>query len=69
MDTSFTNYVHSFRIKEAKTYLSNPEFSSYTMVSIGLEAGFNSRSAFFDVFKKETGKTPLQYKKDQLNKR
>ncbi|MEL0454752.1 helix-turn-helix transcriptional regulator [Flavobacteriaceae bacterium SZ-1-7] len=66
LDTSFSDYVHSLRAKEAQNYLSNPEFSKYTMVAIGLEAGFNSRSAFFNIFKKETGKTPFQYKKEYL---
>lgn len=63
LNTSFTDYIHSLRIEEAKTYLLNPEFSDYTITSIGLEAGFNSRSSFFDIFKKETGQTPLEYKK------
>lgn len=68
LNTSFSNYVHLYRIEEAKTYLSNPEFSNYTIVSIGLEAGFNSRSSFFGVFKKETGQTPLEFKKAHLKK-
>ncbi len=68
LQTSFTDYLHGFRIEEAKSYLSNPEFSDYTITSIGLEAGFNSRSSFFEIFKKETGKTPLEYKKEHLNK-
>ncbi len=68
LDTSFSDYVHNLRVKEAQNYLCNPEFAKYTMVAIGLEAGFNSRSAFFNIFKKQTGKTPFQYKKERLNK-
>lgn len=68
LNTSFSNYVHLYRINEAKSYLSNPEFSNYTIVAIGLEAGFNSRSSFFGVFKKETGQTPLEFKKAHLKK-
>lgn len=67
MHTSFAEYVNSFRIKEVKNYLKNPEFSKYTITSIGLEAGFNSKSSFYDVFKKSTGKTPMAYKKEHLN--
>lgn len=66
LQTNFTEYLNSFRIAEAKSYLRNPEFSTYTMVAIGLEAGFNSKSAFFNVFKKSTGKTPLEFKKEHL---
>jgi AraC-like DNA-binding protein len=68
LNTSFSDYVHQLRVKEAQNYLCNPEFSKYTMVSIGLEAGFNSRSAFFNTFKQETGKTPFQYKKECLSR-
>jgi len=60
---SFTDYLNSFRVEEAKCYLNNPEFSNYTIVAIGLEAGFNSKSSFFEVFKKEVGMTPSAYKK------
>lgn len=62
----FTDYLNSFRVQQAKEYLKNPEFSRYTILAIGLEAGFNSKSAFFKVFKKNTGLTPLEYKKENL---
>ncbi|WP_299555514.1 AraC family transcriptional regulator [Seonamhaeicola sp.] len=63
LKTSFTDYINSYRVEAAKTYLRNPDFSNYTMVSIGMEAGFNSKSAFYEVFKKTTGKTPLAFKR------
>jgi len=65
LNTSFPDYLNSFRIEEAKQYLKNPDFAKYTIVSIGLEAGFNSKSSFYNVFKKATGKTPLAYQKDR----
>ena len=64
LEISFTDYLNWHRIEEAKAYLENPEFSRYTIVAIGLEAGFNSKSTFFYVFKKATGKTPLAYQKE-----
>lgn len=67
MKTSFPDYLNSFRIEEAKSYLINPEFSNYTIIAIGLEAGFNSKSSFYNVFKKATGKTPLAYKKEMTS--
>ena len=60
---SFTDYLNTLRIEEAKAYLLNPDFSKYTITSIGLEAGFNSKSAFYEIFKKGTGQTPLVFKK------
>ena len=65
LGSSFTDYLNYFRVEEAKCYLINPEFSNYTIVAIGLEAGFNSKSSFFEVFKKATGMTPSAYKKQQ----
>ncbi len=61
--TNFTDIVNAKRVEAAKSYLENPKFSNYTIIAIGLEAGFNSKSAFFEVFKKLTGKTPTEYKK------
>lgn len=66
LNTSFPDYLNAYRIKEAEYYLRNPEFSNYTITAIGLEAGFNSKSSFYEVFKKVTGKTPLSYKKEIL---
>ena len=66
MKTSFPEYLNKFSVEEAKIYLKNSDFSNYTITSIGLEAGFNSKSAFYEVFKKATGQTPLSFKKKSL---
>jgi AraC-like DNA-binding protein len=65
---SFTEYLNKLRIEQAKLYLNNPSFSNYTILAIGMEAGFNSKSSFFNVFKKITGSTPLAYKNAQFDK-
>ena len=62
LEKSFTDYVNELRVEEAKFYMTNPEFKNYTLISIGLEAGFNSKSAFNTAFKKFTGMTPSQFK-------
>ncbi|WP_147448358.1 helix-turn-helix domain-containing protein [Dokdonia sinensis] len=63
MQTSFSDYINALRVEEAKRYLKNPEFKNYTLVAIGLEAGFNSKTTFNTTFKKMTGQTPSQFKK------
>ncbi|MEM7185708.1 MAG: helix-turn-helix transcriptional regulator [Bacteroidota bacterium] len=65
MGMSFKDYLNNLRIEEAKLYLKDPEFSNYTLVAIGLEAGFNSKSAFNASFKKITGLTPSQFRQQQ----
>ncbi len=65
LGVSFKDYLNNLRIEEAKRYLKDPDFSNYTLVAIGLEAGFNSKSAFNASFKKITGLTPSQYRQQE----
>lgn len=62
LNMSFSDYVNSLRVSEAKKLLLNPEFSKYTLVAIGLESGFNSKTTFNTVFKKRVGMSPSQFK-------
>lgn len=64
---SFKDYINALRVEEAKSYLKDEDFSKYTLVAIGLEAGFNSKSAFNSSFKKITGETPSQFKQKHIN--
>lgn len=59
---SFTDYLNEMRIDLAKTLLLDPDYTNYTITSIGLESGFNSKSTFYTVFKKHTGHTPVEFK-------
>lgn len=63
---SFADYVNTQRIALAKQLLIDPEFNKYTIQSIALETGFNSKSSFYSAFKKATDRTPTAYKKEQL---
>lgn len=62
MNKSFIDFVNEYRIADVKRNLNATAFAHYTIVSVGLEAGFNSKSAFYSAFKKHTGLTPMQYK-------
>ncbi|MGG8497804.1 helix-turn-helix domain-containing protein [Tenacibaculum sp. TC6] len=63
---SFIDYLNEMRIEQAKKLLTNPNYEKYTIASIGLESGFNSKSTFFTVFKKHTGVTPFTYRNQIL---
>lgn len=65
LKTSFPDYINQLRIKEAQYYLKHPDFSNYTLVAIGLEAGFASKTTFNNTFKKVTGMTPSEYKNSE----
>ncbi len=64
---NFNDYINNLRIEDAKQMLSNKDFNNYTISSIGLESGFNTKTSFYNAFKKFTGKTPNQYKKSVQN--
>ncbi len=59
---NFADYVNGFRIEDAKAKLKDPEFANYTIISIALESGFNSKSTFYNAFKKLTGILPKEYR-------
>jgi AraC-like DNA-binding protein len=62
---NFYDLVNGYRVEEAKRLLLDPKSNNYTVLSIGFEAGFNSKTTFNTVFKKFTGLTPTAYKEQQ----
>lgn len=62
---NFSDYINILRVEKAKEYLTNADYATYTIVAIGLECGFNSKSTFYAAFKKFTNTTPLDYKKQK----
>lgn len=59
---NFSDYINSYRVEQAKELLSDKEFENYTIIAIGLECGFNSKSTFYTAFKKFTSLTPTEYR-------
>lgn len=59
---NFSDFINLYRVRDAELMLTNPDFSGYTILAIGLEAGFNSKSTFYSAFKKHTGITPTMYR-------
>jgi AraC-like DNA-binding protein len=62
MNKNFYDLVNNYRIEEAKRLLLDPKNLNYTVLSVGFEAGFNSKTTFNTVFKKFTGLTPTEYR-------
>lgn len=56
------NYLIRLRIKNAKELL---ETTNYSISQISSSCGFSSQSYFSQVFKKETGMTPNEYRKNR----
>jgi AraC-like DNA-binding protein len=61
---NFFDFINGFRVDAFKERISDPGYSNYSFLGIAFECGFNSKSAFNRIFKKVTGLTPSQYKKN-----
>jgi len=61
----FSEFINIYRIAEVKENLADPKYAHYSILGIGLEAGFKSKSTFNAAFKKVTGQTPSAFKKKQ----
>lgn len=60
----FNDYLNALRVERVKLMLSEETFSTYTITSIGLEAGFNSNASFYRAFKKHTNISPSLYREN-----
>jgi AraC-like DNA-binding protein len=67
MKKNFYDLVNGYRVQEAKRLLLDPKTRNYTIISVGHDAGFNSKTTFNTVFKKFTGLTPSDYRQKQLD--
>ncbi len=61
----FSRYVRERRVEAAKTLLLA---SSQTILSVSLDTGFRSQSAFYAAFKEITGQSPGDFRESQLRK-
>jgi len=61
---NFSTFINHYRIEDAKYMILNPDFDKYSLLAIGLEAGFKSKTTYYKAFKKELKMTPNQFKKE-----
>ncbi|MEM6326636.1 MAG: helix-turn-helix transcriptional regulator [Bacteroidota bacterium] len=59
---SFYEAVNRYRVEEVKARLADPAHAHWTVLAIGMEAGFKAKSSFNAAFKRHTGMTPSQYR-------
>jgi AraC-like DNA-binding protein len=61
---NFYDFVNKYRVDEVKRLMLDPKFSNYNMLGLALEAGFKSKSTFNLIFKRFTGLTPTEFRKN-----
>lgn len=65
LNKSFIDYINQYRINWIKESLRNPEIvQNFTLEALAYSAGFSSRSAFYNAFKKLVGMSPVEYTKN-----
>ena len=62
---NFHDFVNGYRVTSFQQMVADGRHQQHTLLALGLEAGFNSKTAFNRSFKKITGQTPSEYLKTQ----
>jgi AraC-like DNA-binding protein len=60
-DMNFNDFVNNYRVEAVKLMLSQNLHQKHTLLGIAYDAGFNSKTTFNRVFKKNTGLSPKEY--------
>ncbi|TCC90366.1 helix-turn-helix domain-containing protein [Pedobacter frigiditerrae] len=66
MDKHFFDFVNEYRIEKAMQILRDSSQKELTVLEILYQVGFNSKSSFSTSFKKHTGKTPTDFRKNPI---
>ena len=61
MEKNFFDFINSYRVEAFKERIEQSEHLERTILSLALDVGFNSKTAFNRAFKKHTGITPREY--------
>lgn len=64
---NFNQFINRYRVEESKKLLIDATFKNLNMVGIAFQSGFNSKTIFNTTFKKNTGITPTEYQKNNIN--
>lgn len=59
---NFANFINNYRVEAVKKMMLDSDFENYSLLAIGLESGFTSKTTFYDAFKKATGMTPNSFR-------
>jgi AraC-like DNA-binding protein len=64
---NFNAFLNNHRIEEAKAALADPTQAEVPVITIAMDAGFQSLGPFNRAFKATTGVTPTEYRKSRVS--
>jgi AraC-like DNA-binding protein len=64
---SFFEYINRLRVEEAKELLASTTRSDLHVIEVAYTVGFNNKVSFNAAFKKATGMTPTEYRKNHAS--
>ena len=66
LSKNFYDFVNEYRVDEVKKRFADTKYDYLTILAIGFDSGFNSKTAFYSAFKRNTGMIPSAFKKQLL---
>jgi AraC-like DNA-binding protein len=63
---NFSSFINGYRLTEARAALADPTQAEVPILTIALDAGFQSIGPFNRAFKAETGMTPSEFRRTRL---
>jgi AraC-like DNA-binding protein len=65
--SNFFDYINGHRVQAAKEILADPAQSRSNVLTIAMDSGFNSKSAFYSAFRHHALMTPIQYRQSKVS--
>ncbi|MEQ9147573.1 MAG: AraC family transcriptional regulator, partial [Cytophagales bacterium] len=59
---NFSDFINSFRIKEAEKLLSSDEYQDLNVIEIAYRVGFNTKASFYNAFRKKNQVSPKEFR-------
>lgn len=66
---NYTELVNSYRVEEAMTLMVDKRYAKTNIEDISAMVGFSNRQSFYAAFYRFVGKTPRQYRMEELERR